>query len=502
MTYQIGQFINGKSLVDNSLQILDIRNPATGEIIGEVQLANNSIINNAVETAKVAFEQWSQTPAQKRVRVLFRYKQLLEKKIDKLGDLVTLEHGKTLEDARGSVMRGIELTEFCCGMPYLMRGSYSENVANNVDCYSIRQPLGVCVGVSPFNFPVMVPVWMFVPAIAAGNTFILKPSEQDPSPVMLLADLMHQAGCPPGVLNIINGDKNAVDTLCQHPDVCAITAVASSPVAKHIQHSASAHSKRSATYGGAKNHAIIMPDADLEHSAEAILGAAYGSAGERCMAISVAVAVGDTVADKLVAYLKAKIPEIKIGPGHKKDVTMGPLISQTHLDRVTSFIETGEKEGATLVVDGRKANFGQHPGGYFLGGSLFDNVTPNMKIYQEEIFGPVLCIVRADDFSSAVDLASNHPYGNGTAIFTNDGEVARNFASNVQVGMVGINVPIPVPIAYHSFGGWKQSMFGDIAMHGDQSVLFYTKVKTITSRWPKGLSAQADYAMPHLDKES
>lgn len=494
MSYDINHFINGQHVSSADSQAL--HNPANGEHIGQVNMADATLVNQAVQSAQNAFHGWSQTPPQKRVRILFRFKELLEKYENDLASLVTQEHGKTLDDAKGSVARGIELVEFTCGMPYLLRGSYSENVATNVDCYTVRQALGVCAGISPFNFPVMVPIWMFIPALAYGNTFVLKPSEQDPSAPLRLIELLHEAGCPDGVVNLVNGDKTAVDILCQHPDVKAVTAVASSPVAQSIYETAILNGKRAATYGGAKNHCVVMPDANLEQTTEAIMGAAFGSAGERCMAISVVVAVGDEVADKLSQQISERLPNLVIGPGDNQNSQMGPVISAAHLTKIKDYIGIGVEEGANLVVDGRDFKHPDYPQGYYCGATLFDQVTANMRIYQEEIFGPVLCIMRVKDLNAAIELVSQHPFGNGTAIFTNDGEVARTYANQVQVGMVGINIAIPVPIAYHSFGGWKASVFGDIGMHGDQSVQFYTKLKTITSRWPKGLRAQAEYTMP------
>lgn len=499
MRYTVSHFINGEQYAGSSNQHGNITNPATGEIIADCHYANVEDVQVAVASAKQAYQTWSQTSPLKRARILFKFKDLLESHTNELAEIVTREHGKVLADAHGSVQRGIELVEFACGIPQLLKGTFSENVAADIDCHTIRQPLGVCAGVSPFNFPVMVPIWMFVSAIACGNTFVLKPSEKDPTVVIRLAELMHEAGLPAGVLNIVNGDKHAVDALLEHPDVVAMTAVASTPVAEYIYHAAIKHGKRAHTFGGAKNHCVVMPDVDIAETANAILGAAYGSAGERCMAVPVVVAVGEATADALVNTLKQKVPELRIAPGTEADADMGPLISAEHRDKVKSYIEIGIQEGASLVVDGRDIRVPNHESGFFLGGSLFDHVTPNMRIYQEEIFGPVLCIVRVNDFNAALQLVNEHEFGNGTAIFTNDGECARSYASQVQVGMVGINVPIPVPVSYHSFGGWKRSMFGDIAMHGDQSIQFYTKLKSITTRWPKGLRSNANYAMPTHD---
>jgi len=496
MTYEVGHYINGE-IVKAGKQGA-ITNSATGEVIGQVYFADEKIANNAVLAAKQAYPQWAAASPLRRARVFFRFKELLETNIDELAAIVIREHGKVLSDAKGSILRGIELIEFACGTPNLLKGNYSQNVSTDMDCYTIRQAIGVCVGVSPFNFPVMVPIWQFAFAIACGNTFILKPSEQDPSSVLYLADLLTQAGLPPGVLNVVNGDKVAVDHLIKHPDVVAATAVASTPVAETIYQTAILHGKRSHTFGGAKNHCVIMPDVDMEQAANAVIGAAYGSAGERCMAVSVIVAVGDETGDALLKQFKQKIPELKIGPGTEA-VDMGPLISKKHWERVKSYIDLGVKEGGELVFDGRNYQCPGYEKGFFMGPSLFDNVTSSMRIYREEIFGPVLCMVRVPDFSSAIDLVNQHEYGNGVAIFTRDGDLARTFAHHVEVGMVGVNVPIPVPIAYHAFGGWKHSLFGDVHLHADQSIQFYTKLKSVTTRWPKGKYDNAEFAMPVLE---
>ena len=500
MTVKIGHFIDGKPIAGSTNTAGSVFNPATGAITAEVAYASKAEVDQAVKAAKNAYPEWAELSPMRRARVLFKFRELLEKKINHLAALVTAEHGKTLDDAEGSILRGIELVEYACGIPALLKGSYSENVASQVDCYTLRQSLGVCAGISPFNFPVMVPIWMFVSAIACGNTFVLKPSEKDPSAPMFMAELLMQAGLPKGVFNIINGDKVAVDTLLHHPDIQTMTAVASTPVAKYIYQTAIANGKRAHTFGGAKNHCIVMPDADVKATAQAIQGAAYGSAGERCMALSVVVAVGDKTADALITELKASVPQLKIGPGTEAGIEMGPLVTAAHLEKVLSYVDAGVAEGATLVVDGRPSKSSKptnYANGYFMGGCLFDHVTPKMKIYREEIFGPVLCVVRVNDFRSALTLINENAYGNGTAIFTQDGETARTFAHEVQVGMVGINVPIPVPAAHHIFGGWKQSVFGDIHMHGDQSIQFYTKAKSVTSRWPKNTKAGAQYNMPH-----
>lgn len=489
--YQVTHFINGQSFT-SSARSQDLYNPANGEIIGKVMLADKMTVDKAILAAKSVFPAWSSTTPLKRARILFKFKFLLEEHLEEIASLITQEHGKTLEDARGSVQRGIDVVEFACGIPHHLKGTYAEDVAINVDCYSIRQPLGVCVGITPFNFPAMVPLWMFSVAIACGNTFILKPSEKDPSCSIRLAELAKEAGLPDGVLNIVQGDKEAVDLLLAEPDIKAVSFVGSTPVAEYVYKTASAHGKRVQAFGGAKNHAVVMPDADLDRTAEALLGAAYGSAGERCMAISVVVVVGDALADALIQKLKPKIENLQIGPGNQSNSEMGPLVTKAHCDKVKSYVELGISEGAKLIVDGR--NIKKMPG-YFMGGCLFDHVKPTMRIYKEEIFGPVLSIVRVADFDSALKLVNEHEYGNGTAIFTKDGNIARTFAAKVQVGMVGINVPIPVPVAYQSFGGWKRSMFGDIHMHGPEGIQFYTKLKTITQRWISN-SKGTEFSMP------
>ncbi len=496
MTKQIGHYVNGQQVEGKGRHHHEIYNPATGEVTARVAFATKDEVNDAVSIAKQAFEKWSQVTPLRRARVLFKFKESLDRNIDGLAALLTAEHGKVLDDARGEVLRAIELVEFCCGIPYLLRGSYSENVGTDVDSYTIRQPLGVCTGITPFNFPVMISTWMFVPAIACGNTFILKPSEKDPSVALMLMDLMQEAGLPAGVLNLINGDKSAVDALITHPDVAAVSCVGSTSVSEHIYQTAVTHGKRAHTFGGGKNHCVIMPDADMDEAAEAVFGAAYGAAGERCMAITVAVTVTDAVADALVQQLKLKAPQLKIAPGTVPGADMGPLVTKEHLKRVKSYVDLGIKEGAELVVDGREYQVPQHEKGFFMGACLFDKVKPNMRIYKEEIFGPVLCIVRVPDFDSALQLINAHEYGNGVAVFTRDGETARNFASKVSVGMVGINIPIPVPVAYHSFGGWKRSIFGDTSMHGSESIHFYTRPKTVTARWPKDKKGKASYHMP------
>lgn len=482
----VQQWINGKLTSDSNAGKLSIYNPALGKQIREVVLATPEEITLTISIAKQAFHSWAAFTPLKRSRVLFKFKQILEERIDLLANVISEEHGKLFEDAKGEVLRAIELVEFCCGIPQLLRGSYSENVGPQIDCYTVRQPLGICVGVSPFNFPVMVPSWLLIPAIACGNTFILKPSEKDPSAPLLLAQWLKEAGLPDGVFNILNGDKNTVQTLITHPDVMAVSCVGSTPVAESIYQTAIAHGKRAQTFGGAKNHCVVMPDADLNDAATAILGAAYGAAGERCMALSVVVAVTDPLADALIERLKAEIPAVKVGIASDTNAQLGPLVTQEHHAKVKSYVDLGVKEGAKLLIDGRDFKLKNYEAGFFMAPCLFDGVTKEMRIYQEEIFGPVLCIVRAPDLKTALQLINSHPFGNGTAIFTRDGETARIFAHEVQAGMVGINVPIPVPVAYHSFGGWKRSVFGDVTMHGDESIRFYTHAKSVTTRWPKG----------------
>ena len=468
-------------------------NPATGEKLYDVQHATLPEVDAIVARAKDAFKKWGNEPALKRARVLFKFLELINRQRGELEAIITKEHGKTLDDAKGEVQRGIEVIEFACGMPHLLKGEFSENVGTGVDGYSVRQPLGVVAGITPFNFPAMIPLWMFPVAVGCGNCFILKPSEVDPGAAQFIEKLFREAGAPEGVLQVVNGGKDVVDALLNHADVAAISFVGSTPVAQHVHRTASQNGKRVQALGGAKNHMIVMPDAPMEQVVEALMGAAYGSAGERCMAISVAVPVGDETADRLIAALKSRVQSIKIGAGTEKDIEMGPLVSQKHRDKVTSYIEQGEREGATLVVDGRNVEIAKGPG-YFVGGCLFDRVKPGMKIYDEEIFGPVLSVVRAKDYAEACKLVDDHPFGNGVAIFTRDGGVARDFAQRIQTGMVGINVPIPVPMAFHSFGGWKKSLFGDLHAYGMEGVRFYTRLKAVTARWPENL--QAEFTMP------
>jgi malonate-semialdehyde dehydrogenase (acetylating)/methylmalonate-semialdehyde dehydrogenase len=466
-------------------------NPATGEKLYDVQFSTQAQVNETVARAEKAFEKWSAETALKRSRVMMKFLELVNKNRGELEAIITREHGKTLDDAKGEVQRGIEVIEFACGMPHLMKGEFSESVGTGVDCYSIRQPLGVVAGITPFNFPVMISFWMFPIAVTCGNTFLLKPSEVDPGASEYIVKLFREAGAPEGVLSVVHGGKETVDMLLHHPSIQAVSFVGSTPVAQYIHKTATEQGKRVQALGGAKNHMVVMPDAPMEQAVEALMGAAYGSAGERCMAISVAVAVGDDVADRLVEQLKKRVVALKIGAGTEAGVEMGPLVSQKHYDKVKGYVDLGVTEGAQLVVDGRGVKKDK---GFFFGGCLFDRVKPEMKIYQEEIFGPVLCVVRVKGYQEAVDLVNNHPFGNGVAIFTNQGGVARQFAHQIRVGMVGINVPIPVPMAFHSFGGWKRSLFGDVHMHGMEGVRFYTRLKAITSRWPDNL--KAEFSMP------
>ncbi len=500
MSKDIGHWINGGQVAGSSGRYGDIFNPAVGERTGRVAFASASEVDAAVQAAKAAWPAWAATTPLRRARVMFRFKDLLEQHMDELAELVSSEHGKTIADAKGSVTRGIEVVEFACGITSLLKGEFSENVGTGVDLLSFRQPLGVCAGITPFNFPAMIPLWMFPLAITCGNTFVLKPSEKDPSCPIRIAELAKEAGVPDGVVNVINGDKEAVDAILAHPDIAAVSFVGSTKIAEYVYTTGTAHGKRVQALGGAKNHMVVMPDADPEQVTDALIGSAYGSAGERCMAVSVAVAVG-RAGDRLIEDLAPRVRSLKIGPGHDPAVEMGPLVTREHLEKVRSYVDLGVQEGAELVVDGRDfrlEGFQGYENGYYLGGCLFDRVTPEMKIYQDEIFGPVLCVVRVPDFETALAMIDRHPYGNGTAIFTRDGDAARDFAHRVQIGMVGINVPIPVPMAFHSFGGWKRSLFGDHHMHGPEGVRFYTKQKAITSRWPTGIRAGADFNIPTM----
>jgi len=493
----IEHFIDGKITKGSSKKTSKVFNPATGEQTAEVNLASKSDVDLAVEKAKKAFAGWSRKPPAQRAKVMFKYKELIEKNYDEITKLIVSEHGKVYEDAKGSLTRGLEVVEFACGTPHLLKGEFTENVGTDVDSWSIRQPLGVCAGITPFNFPAMVPMWMFPIAIACGNTFVLKPSEKDPSCSIKLAELFKEAGLPDGVFNVVNGNKEAVDALLINKDVAAISFVGSTPIAKYIYENAAKNEKRVQALGGAKNHCVVMPDCDLDQAVNGLMGAAYGSAGERCMAQSVAVAVGK-IGNDLVSKLAKKIETLKVGPGLDKNSEMGPLVTKEHLEKVKGYVDLGVKEGAKLIVDGRNIKLQGFEEGFYIGGCLFDNVEKKMRIYKEEIFGPVLSVVRVKDFESAVSLINEHEFGNGTSIYTRDGDVGRTFASKIKIGMVGINIPIPVPVAYHSFGGWKRSLFGDQHMHGLEGVRFYTKLKTITSKWPSGLRSDPDFIMPTM----
>ena len=486
-------FVGGERVAGASNRYGDIYNPATGQVQARVPFATAGEVDKAVQAAKAAFPGWSATPPSQRARILFRYRDLVEAHRDELARLCAVEHGKTLDDARGSVTRGIEIVEFACGIPQLLKGEVNENVAGSVDSYNTRQPLGVCVGITPFNFPAMVPMWMYPIALACGNTFVLKPSEKDPSCGLRLAELAIEAGIPPGVLNVVNGDKEAVDALLTHEDVAAVSFVGSTPIAEYVHRTGTAAGKRVQALGGAKNHLVVMPDADMEQVTDALVGAAYGSAGERCMAVAVAVAVGDEVADDLIERLAPRVESLKIGAYDGDGVEMGPLVTREHRDKVKAYVDAGVEEGATLVVDGRDTTVEGHEDGFFIGGCIFDNVKPHMRIYKEEIFGPVLGVVRAQGYEEAVKLVNEHELGNGAAIFTRDGDAARDFTHRVRIGMVGVNVPIPVPTAYHSFGGWKRSLFGDHHMHGPEGVRFFTRMKSVTSRWPSGIREGARF---------
>ena len=493
----IEHFVGGKIIPGSSDKKGKVYNPATGEQESEVRLATKSDLDQAVEVAKKAFETWSLKPSLQRARIMFKFKELIEKNSDELTRLIVSEHGKVYEDAQGSLTRGLEVVEFACGIPHLLKGEFSENVGTNIDSWSTRQPLGVCAGITPFNFPAMVPMWMFPISIACGNSFVLKPSEKNPSCAIKLAELFTEAGLPDGIFNVLNGDKDVVNMLLKDERVSSISFVGSTPVAKYIYSESAKYNKRVQALGGAKNHLVVMPDANINQAVDGIMGAAYGSAGERCMAISVAVAVGD-IADELVEKINIETQKLKIAPWTDIDSDMGPVISAEHKEKIENYIQSGINEGAELVADGRNYKIQGYENGYFVGPTLFDKVKSNMQIYKEEIFGPVLSVVRAKDFSEAMDLVNSHQFGNGTSIYTSDGDTARNFSSNCKIGMVGINIPIPVPMAFHSFGGWKRSLFGDQHMHGPEGVRFYTKLKTITSRWPSGPRSDPEFVMPTM----
>ena len=495
---EIGHFVGGKQIAGASGRSGDVFNPNTGEVQAKVALASKAEVENAIANAQAAFPGWAATNPQRRARVMFKFLELIQAEYDDLARLLSSEHGKTFADAKGDIQRGLEVVEFACGIPHLLKGEYTEGAGPSIDLYSVRQPLGVVAGITPFNFPAMIPLWKCAPAIACGNTFILKPSERDPSVPIRIAELFIKAGLPEGVLNVVNGDKEAVDALLTDARVKAIGFVGSSDIAQYIYATGCAHGKRVQCFGGAKNHMIVMPDADIDQAVDALIGAGYGSAGERCMAISVAVPVGQKTADILVEKLIPRVESLKIGPSTDLQADYGPMVTKAHMQKVRNYIDVGVKEGAKLVVDGRNFKLQGYENGNFMGGCLFDDVTPDMRIYKEEIFGPVLSVVRAKDYEEAVRLPSEHEYGNGVSIFTRDGDTARDFTNRVQVGMVGVNFAIPVPLAYHTFGGWKRSGFGDLNQHGPDSVRFYTKTKTVTARWPSGTKEGAEFVIPTM----
>jgi len=495
---EVGHFIGGKHVQGTSGRTGEVFQPMTGDVIAKVALASKAELRAAVENAKAAQPAWAATNPQRRARVMFKFLELIAKETDSLADLLAREHGKTVADAKGDIQRGVEVVEFACGIPHLMKGEFTDGAGPSIDIYSMRQPLGVVAGITPFNFPAMIPMWKFAPALACGNAFILKPSERDPGVPMRLAELMLEAGLPAGVLNVVNGDKEAVDAILDDPDIRAIGFVGSTPIAEYIYTRGTASGKRVQCFGGAKNHMIVMPDADMDQAVDALIGAGYGSAGERCMAISVAVPVGKETADRLVEKLIPRVESLKIGPSTDAGADIPPLVTRAHLEKVKNYVEIGVKEGAKLKVDGRGFKMQGYEKGFYMGGCLFDEVTTDMRIYKEEIFGPVLSVVRAKDYDEGLRLANDNEFGNGVAIFTRDGDAARDFASKVNVGMVGINFAIPVPLAYHTFGGWKRSGFGDLNQHGPDSVRFYTKTKTVTSRWPSGIKGGAEFSIPTM----
>ncbi|WP_392897295.1 CoA-acylating methylmalonate-semialdehyde dehydrogenase [Streptomyces sp. LN699] len=498
MVRELTHFIGGKHTSGTSGLYADVHDPNTGAVQARVPLAGRADTERAIADAEAAQREWGQWNPQRRARVLLRFLQLVEGERDALARLLSAEHGKTVADAHGDLQRGLEVVEFAAGIPHLLKGEFTDNAGSGIDVHSLRVPLGVVAGITPFNFPAMIPLWQAAPALACGNAFILKPSERDPSVPLRLAEFFLEAGLPPGVLNVVNGGKEAVDTLLEDPRVQALGFVGSTPIAAHIYATAAAHGKRAQCFGGAKNHMIVMPDADLDQAADALIGAGYGSAGERCMAIAVAVPVGEETADALVAKLKERIAALRIGTSDDPDADFGPLVSRDALDRVNRYVDIGVTEGAELVVDGRGFTLPGHENGYFAGASLFDRVTPRMRIHREEIFGPVLSVARAADYEEALRLPSEHPYGNGVAIFTRDGDTARDFTRRVGAGMVGVNVPIPVPVAYHTFGGWKRSGFGDLNQHGPDSIRFHTRTKTVTTRWPSGVKEGASFTIPTM----
>ena len=489
----LGHFVSNENWPGTSNRVAEVINPATGAVSGKVTLASAKDVNTVVEAAAEAASAWAATPPAKRAMVMFEFRDLLRRHTDELAELLSAEHGKTLPDAKGEIARGIEVVEFACGIPQLLKGEYSEAVAANVDSFSVRQPLGVVAGITPFNFPAMVPLWMYPVSIACGNAFVLKPSEKDPTVVLRIAELLAQAGLPSGVFNVVNGDKEAVDALLDHPTIQAVSFVGSTAIGHYIYSRGTANGKRVQALCGAKNHLVVMPDADMEQVTDALIGSAYGSAGERCMAISVAVPVGEETADRLVEALEPRVRALKVAPYSDPSSELGPVISKQSYDRVLSYIDQGLEKGAKLVVDGRDISLQGYEDGYFIGGCLFDRVTPDMSIYKDEIFGPVLSVVRTSSYDEAIGLVNDHEYGNGTAIFTRDGDAARDFWAKARIGMVGVNVPIPVPVAYHSFGGWKRSLFGDHHIHGMEGVRFNTRLKTMTTRWPSGIRTGAEF---------
>jgi malonate-semialdehyde dehydrogenase (acetylating) / methylmalonate-semialdehyde dehydrogenase len=495
---EIGHFVGGKEVAGGSGRFGDVFNPNTGEVQAKVALAKRAEVEHAIANAEAAQRGWAATNPQRRARVMMRFLDLVQKEYDELARLLSSEHGKTFADAKGDIQRGLEVVEFACGIPHLLKGEYTEGAGPGIDLYSMRQPLGVVAGITPFNFPAMIPMWKFAPALACGNAFILKPSERNPSVPMRLAALLMEAGLPAGVLNVVNGDKESVDTLLTDPRIQAVGFVGSSAIAEYVYATACANNKRAQCFGGAKNHMIVMPDADMDQAVDALIGAGYGSAGERCMAVSVAVPVGEKTADMLLKKLVPRVESLKIGPSTDAQADYGPVITRAHLEKVKGYVDLGVQEGAKLLVDGRDFKLQGYERGHFMGGCLFDHVTPDMRIYKEEIFGPVLSVVRAKDYEDAVRLPSEHEYGNGVAIFTRDGDAARDFVSRVQVGMVGVNFAIPVPLAYYTFGGWKRSGFGDLNQHGPDSVRFYTKTKTVTARWPSGVKEGAEFVIPTM----
>ncbi len=495
---EVGHFIGGKTVGGTSGRFGDVFNPSTGEVQARVALASKAEVEAAIANAEAAQPAWAATNPQRRARVMFKFLELISREMDSLAALLSSEHGKVLSDAKGDIQRGVEVVEFACGIPHLLKGEFNDSAGPGIDLYSMRQPLGVVAGITPFNFPAMIPLWKAAPAIACGNAFVLKPSERDPSVPMRLAELFLEAGLPEGVFNVINGDKEAVDTLLVDPRIKAVGFVGSTPIAEYIYATGCAHGKRVQCFGGAKNHMIIMPDADMDQAVDALVGAGYGAAGERCMAISVAVPVGQKTADALVQKLIPRVESLKVGPSTDPQADYGPLVTKAHLNKVRDYVDTGVKEGAKLVVDGRSFKLQGYENGNFLGGCLFDYVTPDMTIYKEEIFGPVLSVVRAKDYAEALRLPSEHEYGNGVSIFTRDGDTARDFTSKVNVGMVGVNFAIPVPLAYHTFGGWKRSGFGDLNQHGPDAIRFYTKTKTVTARWPSGTKEGAEFSIPTM----